>query len=201
MVAIINYGLGNINAFCNIYKKLSIDYVVADKESKLNNATRLILPGVGSYDRAMNLLNQSGMRSKIDKLVLEKKIPIIGICVGMQILGINSEEGRQKGLGYIRANVKKLVSKKHDFILPHMGWNKVAITQEDKILKNVNNDSRFYFLHSYHVDCDDELVIGTSNYFGTFTSIINYDNIYGVQFHPEKSHDSGTTVLKNFADL
>ncbi len=202
MVAIINYGLGNINAFCNIYRKLNIDFVVADSEEGLIDATKLILPGVGSFDRAMDLLNRSGMRDTIDELVLKDKVPIMGVCVGLQILGLNSEEGNEKGLGYIEAEVKKISSSDPDLVLPHMGWNNIIVHKNNNILHGLDHESKFYFLHSYFVRCNDENIsMATSNYFLDFTSIVNFENIFGVQFHPEKSHDDGTQLLKNFAEL
>ena len=202
MVAIINYGLGNINAFCNIYRKLNIDFIIADSNDKLVDATKLILPGVGSFDRAMDLLNKSGMRNTIDELVLKNKVPIMGVCVGLQILGFSSEEGTENGLGYLKAEVKKIPSHNTGVILPHMGWNNIIVCKQNDIISGLDHNSRFYFLHSYYVKCfNDDISLATSNYFFDFTSIVNYKNIFGVQFHPEKSHDDGTQLLKNFADL
>lgn len=202
MIAIINYGLGNINAFSNVYRKLNIDCIIADNKRSLINATKLILPGVGSFDHAMKLLAKSGMRDTIDNMVLKNDVPIIGICVGMQILGKSSEEGKEKGLGYINARVKKISSKNSKLILPQMGWNNVLIKRQSNLLNRISENNKFYFLHSYYMSClDMEVTLGSSNYFGEFTSIINFKNIYGVQFHPEKSHDDGTQLLKNFAEL
>jgi imidazole glycerol-phosphate synthase subunit HisH len=202
LIAIINYGLGNINAFSNVYRKLNIDCIIADNKRSLINATKLILPGVGSFDQAMKLLAKSGMRDTIDSMVLKNDVPIIGICVGMQILGKSSEEGKEKGLGYINARVKKISSKNSKLILPQMGWNNVLIKRQSNLLNRISENNKFYFLHSYYMSClDMEVTLGSSNYFGEFTSIINFKNIYGVQFHPEKSHDDGTQLLKNFAEL
>ena len=202
MIKIINYGLGNINSFFNIYKKLNYHVEIIDNEhslvSECNENTKLILPGVGSFDYALELLNLSGMRNTLDNLVLEKKIKILGVCIGMQIMANESEEGKSKGLGWIKGKVKKLPL---EIPLPHMGWNLIYPKNDNLLLKGIENE-RFYFLHSYHfssIDCSREL--SDSIYGLKFTSSINLDNIYGVQFHPEKSHNAGIKLLKNFAEL
>ena len=199
MVAIINYGLGNIYAFANIYKKLNVDFIIA-KKTDLDKAKNILLPGVGAFDTAINLFNESGMRSKVDSLVLDSNIPVLGICVGMQIMANSSEEGKLPGLGYVDSNVKKLKSDNSNFILPHMGWNDVSFKTEDRLFDGIPQCSKFYFLHSFFFKCRDEMnSIARTNYFFEFTTIFKRDNIYGVQFHPEKSHINGSRLLKNFA--
>lgn len=201
MIAIINYGLGNINAFANIYRMLNIPCFIATAKDDLKNATHIILPGVGSFDHAMSQLIQSGMREALDECVLEKKLPVLGICVGMQMLARSSEEGAASGLGWINGVVKKLVQTEN-MLLPHMGWNDVEISARNKLFSALEEDARFYFLHSYYFSCHDaKNSLAVTDYFGQFTCAVNHENIYGVQFHPEKSHRYGTQLLKNFASI
>ncbi|MBM9589042.1 imidazole glycerol phosphate synthase subunit HisH [Leptospira sp. 201903075] len=205
MITIIDYGLGNILSFYNLYKKINIKLNVARTSSDLEGATKLILPGVGSFDHAMELLNESGMRPEIENLVFQKKIPILGICVGMQFLSNGSEEGSLPGLGWIPGFVKKFAILDHGkkLILPHMGWNDV-IPKEDEnpLFRNFKGDCRFYFLHSYYFECKDIAhSIANTEYGVNFSSAVNSQNIYGAQFHPEKSHHYGLQLLENFAKL
>lgn len=205
MIKIINYGSGNIQAIGNIYKRLNIPLALAATASDLeSDTTKLILPGVGAFDRTMKELIDSGLQTKLNELVLEKHIPIMGICVGMQILGKASEEGELPGLGWINGTVKKidiseLAHKPH---LPHMGWNSIRPAVEHPILRNIDYDSGFYFLHTYYFSCEEpESILCTTEYGGRFASFIHSRNIFGVQFHPEKSHSNGIQLLKNFAEL
>lgn len=203
MIAIIDYGLGNIQAFVNVYNRLGIPVTVAKTSDALEKANKLILPGVGAFDHAMELLDASGMRQTLDHLVLSTKVPILGICVGMQILANSSDEGKLDGLGWIPGHVKALnsVPGAAELPLPHMGWNDVKITDEHMLFKGLEEEARFYFLHSYFFDClQQSSVIATASYGTDFCCAVKADNVYGVQFHPEKSHHFGTNLLKNFAE-
>jgi len=203
MIAIIDYGVGNIKAFANIYKNFDMPYKIVKSKEDFESVTKLILPGVGSFDHAMTSLQNSGMREKLDELVLDKKLPVIGICVGMQMLAKSSDEGSLSGLGWIDANVKKFDNSKIiNAPLPHMGWNSLNISTSQKIVENLENNPRFYFLHSYYFECKNkEDVIATAIYGEEFECIVNHENIYGIQCHPEKSHHSGMQLLKNFGEL
>jgi glutamine amidotransferase len=203
MIGIIDYGVGNIKAFANIYKNFDMPHKIVKNKNELDSVTKLILPGVGSFDHAMNSLENSGMRQKLDELVLEKKTPVIGICVGMQMLAKSSDEGSESGLGWIDAVVKKFDKTKIlDAPLPHMGWNSLNIKKDNTLFNSLEEDPRFYFLHSYYFECNDKNnVLATATYGDEFESIVNCENIYGIQPHPEKSHHNGVRVLKNFGEL
>jgi imidazole glycerol-phosphate synthase subunit HisH len=202
VISIVNYGSGNIQAICNIYGRLGIAFVVASKPEEVDRGERIVLPGVGAFDQAMNELDRSGLRVALDECALKKHRPILGICVGMQLLAKSSEEGVRPGLGWIDGIVRRFDCAKFQQAtrLPHMGWNTVEPVRPDALFKDVDLQSGFYFLHSYYFSCEkgeDEL--GRTNYGGLYTSVVNRGNIYGVQFHPEKSHQAGIQLLKNFA--
>lgn len=204
MIAIIDYGLGNIQAFVNVYNRLGIPVTVAKTTHELGTANKLILPGVGAFDHAMQLLNASGMRQTLDHLVLSKKVPILGVCVGMQILAHSSAEGKLNGLGWISGHVNAFSTAPEiaDLPLPHMGWNDVQVTGGHKLFKGLEEEARFYFLHSYYfASLHQESVIATASYGFDYCCAVQSGNVYGVQFHPEKSHHYGTDLLKNFAEL
>ncbi len=202
MISIINYGLGNIQAFKNIYNQLNISNSIATTKKDIEAAEKLILPGVGSFDWAINYLEKSGLRDCLDNAVLIEKKPILGVCVGMQIMAESSEEGENKGLGWIPTRIKKLNFKNStEYVLPHMGWNDISITRENKLFNGLS-EYKFYFLHSYFIDPENsENIIAKTNYGLDFCCAINHNNLYGTQFHPEKSHSYGTTLLKNFAEI
>lgn len=203
MIAIIDYGVGNIKAFSNIYKNLNIQHKIVKNINDFHNVSKLILPGVGSFDHAMISLKNSGMKEKLDELVLEKEMPVIGICVGMQMLAKSSEEGILEGLGWIDGVVKKFdKSKIKNGPLPHMGWNTLNIKKYNNIFENLEDNPRYYFLHSYYFECVNKNdVIATANYGEEFDCMVNHKNIYGIQCHPEKSHHNGIQLLKNFGEL
>ncbi len=203
MIAIVDYGVGNIRAFLNVYKNLNILCKIVQKNNEFQGVSKIILPGVGSFDHAMASLQNSGMREKLDELVLEKKIPIIGICVGMQLLAKSSEEGSLGGLGWIDGVVKKFdKSNIGENPLPHMGWNNLNIIGKNRIFNNLEKNPKYYFLHSYFFQCDNrEDVLATATYGNEFECVINHKNVYGIQCHPEKSHYNGIQLLKNFGEL
>jgi imidazole glycerol-phosphate synthase subunit HisH len=204
MITIVNYGLGNIQAFVNVYTRLNIPIKIANKAEDLEDASKIILPGVGAFDYAMNQLNNSGMREELDKQVLENKVPVVGICVGMQMIAKSSEEGNEPGLGWIDGEVKlfDINTIPYKTRLPHMGWNSIEPKNNNKLLAGFNVQSRFYFLHSYYFVCNDiQDIIATTEYGIKYTSAVNKDNIYGIQFHPEKSHSAGIQLLHNFVKI
>jgi glutamine amidotransferase len=204
MITLIDYGVGNIFAFQNVYKRLNIPTKIANTQEDLDEAQKLILPGVGSFDYAMTQLNASGMREKLDELVLEKKVPVIGICVGMQMMGNRSDEGKSEGLKWFDAEILKfdenLIQQRTK--LPHMGWNDVLPIHNHPLFIGLEKEAIFYFLHSFYFKCNNPVdSIAVSDYGLPFSSAVNKDNIYGIQFHPEKSHQYGEKLLHNFAKL
>lgn len=202
MITLVDYGLGNIKAFSNMYRRLNIETRVATSAADLEQASRIILPGVGSFDHAMELLDASGMRSTLDDLALNRKVPIVGICVGMQILAESSDEGKLGGLGWIPGHVQSLTKLPvmEGTPLPHMGWNDVSPVRNIGLLQGLETDARFYFLHSFYFAAKDPAhVAAVANYGGDFPCVVSSGNISGVQFHPEKSHHWGARLLKNFA--
>ena len=202
MITIIDYGLGNVKAFANVYKKLNIPAVIAQHVKELKHVSKVILPGVGSFDSAMQKLEKSGMRQFLDEMVLHRHVPVLGICVGMQMLARSSEEGVLPGLGWMDGEVKRFKpsSEGHLIPVPHMGWNDIRTINQNALLDGLDDNSRFYFLHSYFFQCRrEEDILALTDYGGNFASIVNFTNIFGVQFHPEKSHQWGIRLLENFA--
>jgi glutamine amidotransferase len=204
MITIINYGSGNIKAIGNIYEHLKIPFKVANHPTEVVGAEKIILPGVGAFDETISMLDDLGFRTVLDNEVLNNKVPVLGICVGMQILAEKSEEGSLPGLGWIDGEVKKidktlLTSKPK---IPHLGWNTVKPQNTDLLFRNVDEEKGFYFLHSFYFECMSQADVMSTTYYGKmFASSVNHKNIFGVQFHPEKSHHNGVNFLKNFAEL
>lgn len=204
MITIVDYGLGNIKAFYNMYKRLNIETRLARSADDLLGSTRIILPGVGHFDHAMELLDASGMRRTLDDLVMSQHVPVVGVCVGMQILANSSDEGRRAGLGWIPGHVQSLrkLPVGNDMPLPHMGWNDVIPVQPLGLFAGIETDARFYFLHSfYFAASNQDDIAAIANYGQDFPCVVHSGNVSGVQFHPEKSHHWGTRLLKNFAEL
>lgn len=204
MIRIVDYGVGNIQAFLTMFKRLGIDATRARNADELEGATRLILPGVGAFDTAMTLLNQSGLRPRLEEMVHERKVPVIGICVGMQMLASGSDEGELPGLNWVPGRVKAFANTpaSKDLPMPHMGWNDLKVRPGNKLFTDFEPEPRFYFLHSYYFDAQDKAdVAATAEYGLDFDCIVSKGHIHGVQCHPEKSHHFGAQLLKNFAEL
>lgn len=204
MIRVVDYGVGNIQAFLTMFKRLGVEASRACSASELADATRLILPGVGAFDHAMKLLNCSGMREPLEQMVKQQGVPVLGICVGMQMLADGSDEGQLPGLGWVPGRVRAFASHPQscDLPLPHMGWNNLQVEGGNGLFRGFAERPRFYFLHSYYFDCADRShVAATAAYGLNFDCVVSAGNIYGVQCHPEKSHHFGAQLLKNFAEL
>ena len=204
MISIIDYGSGNINAISNIYDKLKIPYDIVSTPKQLENSNKIILPGVGSFDHCMQKLNQSGLKDILNRKVLIEKTPVLGICIGLQLMAEKSEEGECSGLGWIKGEVKKFNKNIiiHKPKIPHMGWNTIKVVNKTELFKGVNLEKGFYFIHSYYIDTlNDENIMTTTVYGDVFVSGIYSSNIFAVQFHPEKSHSNGMKLLKNFSEI
>ena len=197
-ICIIDFDSGNIGSLVSLFEKLSVDYCVSRDDKEIEKCSHLILPGVGSFSAAIKKIKQKVNISLLEKEVLVKKKPILGICVGMQLMAnVGHEFGKNKGLGWVKGSVKLIQSKQ--FNLPHIGWNSVKFRKENLLFTGLRSDCDFYFVNSYCFNLDNQEEIIASTFYGqSFASIINKDNIYGVQFHPEKSHEQGTRILLNF---
>lgn len=201
MIVIINLECNNISSIQNILNKILKNKVLiklSNEKDDLLNATMLILPGVGTFEDRMQFIRKKELEKTINYLVLEKKIPIIGICLGMQLLAEKGYEFKETdGLGLVKGSVKKMLNNK-DYPLPHIGWNEVTFCKNSKILDNLKEKSDFYFIHSYSMyDCDPDDILLKSDYNQEVISAIEKDNIFGFQFHPEKSQKVGEILLKN----
>lgn len=204
MIGIINYGSGNIAALMNIFKQRKIPHCLCSTPQELDVADRFLLPGVGAFDPTMRQLKQSGILEALRKEVFEKRKPMLGICVGMHLLAEASDEGNLPGLGWIRGQVRKIDDSTLPTLphLPHMGWNSVNLRGHSRLFDGIDADQGFYFLHSYYFDsASPDDASATVNYGGELTCAVERDLVFGVQFHPEKSHSNGMRLLQNFATL
>jgi glutamine amidotransferase len=202
-IVIVDYGMGNLRSVYNKFRQLKTSVVISSKPEVVLRADKLILPGVGHFAHGMKNLKAFGLVDCIQEKVIYQKVPILGICLGMQLFTSYSEEGNTQGLGWIDAQTLRFkISDTKKWKVPHMGWNTLAIKKNSAILNHINANSMYYFVHSYHVDCNDANdVLTTSIYDYEFVSAIQKENIFGVQFHPEKSHDNGMVLLENFVKL
>ena len=202
MITIVDYGMGNLGSVLNMFKKIGVASQITSDLKVIESATKLLLPGVGSFDKAMHRINNSGIKNFLDYKVLTEKTPILGICLGMQLLTNSSEEGIEKGLGYINASTKKFFFHDKKIKVPHMGWNLIKKSKNSKLTKDFIEDSRFYFVHSYYVEVENqEDSILKTRHGVEFDSAIENKNVYGAQFHPEKSHKFGMKLFKNFSNI
>lgn len=202
MVVIIDYGVGNLRSILSKFERLKIEAIISSDTDKIHQAEKLVLPGVGHFEAAMANLAGSGLVPVLEDMVMHRSIPLLGICLGMQLLTRGSEESRRPGLGWVAGEVKRFdfpPSSDKRLRVPHMGWNQVKCTKPSPLLMDVSPDARFYFAHSYYVLSDvPEYVVGTTWYGHDFVSVIQQDNIWATQFHPEKSHQAGLQIIRNF---
>ena len=204
MIAVIDYHNGNPGSILNMLKKIRQEAVLTSEAGVIARASKIILPGVGSFDAGMKNLESLGLVDILNECVVKNRIPFLGICLGMQLLSRSSEEGTVAGLGWIDARVVKFHFNQEQLRskIPHIGWNDIDIKKKDGIFSGFSDESRFYFVHSYHLETEDNsIVAATTDYEYSFVSAIRKDNIHAVQFHPEKSHKFGLQLFQNFAAL
>jgi len=203
-IVIIDYGMGNLRSVQKKFHRIGAIAEISSDPLIISHADKLVLPGVGHFSHGINQLKELGIWNVLNETVLQKKTPILGICLGMQLMAKRSNEGGAvKGLGWFDAEVVKFkVKDQLKYKIPHMGWNNAIINRENKLLEGVDNESMYYFVHSYYMKCNDEKdILTTTGYEDKFVSAIQKDNIFGTQFHPEKSHDTGEKLIKNFVEL
>ena len=205
MITIVDYGMGNLGSIKNMFKYIGVEATIESDVDKIKNASKILLPGIGSFDTAMKKINEGDLKEVLNEKALKEQVPVLGICLGMQLLTNHSEEGKLEGLGWIPAKTisfKDRIDK--EYRVPHMGWNIVNKSNESQLIKGFEefDETRFYFLHSYFVKVANEKnSIFKTNYGVEFDSGIQKDNIFGAQFHPEKSHKFGMKLFENFARI
>jgi glutamine amidotransferase len=201
-ITIIDYGMGNLRSIQKAFERLRVQTNISSNNDEILKANKLVLPGVGHFESGIKNLRTSGLINVLNEMVLRDKTPILGICLGMQLMTDFSEEGNCEGLGWINGTCQKFVFQNREIKVPHMGWNNLSINNKETLFKGISQDNFFYFVHSYHVNCKNEVEILTKTTYGNkFVSSFQKENIFGCQFHPEKSHDAGLKVLLNFANL
>lgn len=198
-VAIVDYGMGNLHSVNRKLDRIGVHPRVTSDPNEVLRADKLLLPGVGHFGKAMEHLVRMGLAPALHEAVLVRRTPILGICLGMQLFASQSEEGGAEGLGWIDADVVRFAIDDRRLKVPHMGWNSLRMARPNPLLEGVTEQTEFYFVHAYHLVCRDVGdVICETEYGYSFTSVVHRDNVYGVQFHPEKSHDAGEVLLRNF---
>jgi glutamine amidotransferase len=202
MITILNYGMGNLGSIHNMFRKIGVESSIVTSAEDVERAEALVLPGVGHFDHAMSSLKALGLMHPLEGAARERRIPILGICLGMQLMTRGSEEGELPGLGWIDAETRMFGRDDPSLRVPHMGWNTVRVRRPGPLFDARADEQRFYFVHSYAIQCDDPGdVLTTTTYGIDFVSAFGRDNLLGVQFHPEKSHKFGMTLLRRFASL
>jgi glutamine amidotransferase len=201
MITIVDYGMGNLGSVVNMLRRIKVESEITGDRERIKKSSRIMLPGVGAFDAAMERIEKAGIREVLDDKALHEKVPILGICLGMQLLTRGSEEGKNRGLGWISADTRRIPNN-NGLKIPHMGWNIAERTRPCHLTDNLNDEIRFYFVHSYCVQTDDPShTVLRTRYGIEFAAAIQKENIMGAQFHPEKSHKFGMQLLKNFAEI
>lgn len=202
MITIVDYGMGNLGSIANMIRRMGGESVIASTPQQVAGAQKLVLPGVGSFDNGMEALNRLGISQALHEAVLKRGVPVLGVCLGMQLLLEKSDEGSLPGLGFLPGRVRRFEVASQGLRVPHMGWNRVELVRQSRLVTAVDQEQRFYFVHSYFVECADEAdVTGVSHYGHRFVSMFERGNIMGTQFHPEKSHRFGMALFENFLEI
>ena len=202
-IIIIDYGMGNLRSVQKKFQRVGAEVLISSNIKEIAQAKKLVLPGIGHFANGIINLKETGIWEVLNKKVLDDKVPILGICLGMQLMAKHSEEGNVEGLGWFDADIIRFqVKDQLKYKVPHMGWNNAVLNKDSLLFKGIPEDSMYYFVHSYHIQCHNkEDILTTTKYEYSFTSSVQRDNIYGTQFHPEKSHDWGEVIYKNFANI
>ena len=203
MISVIDYGVANLGSMLNMLRKVGAQVQLVSTAEELDRAEKLILPGVGAFDNGIAALKERGLVEPLRKKALQDKVPLLGVCLGMQMLGRSSEEGSMAGLGLLDAETRRFrFAQDSEHKVPHMGWSLLAQRRQSGLQAGLDALTRFYFCHSYHFVCDDPAdVLASASYGADFVAMVQHDNVYGVQFHPEKSHRFGMALLRNFAEM
>jgi len=202
MILIVDYGMGNLRSVQKAFERINVNAKISSAVDEILHADKLVLPGLGHFEKGINNLKERKQFDALHKAVIDNKVPILGICLGMQLMTGFSEEGNVPGLGWINAKTKRFSFSDHAVKIPHMGWNNLEIISEHPLFKHLNSSNFFYFVHSYYVLCENSIdILAETSYNISFVSSFSRNNIHGCQFHPEKSHTAGLTVLKNFTEI